>query len=552
MRDQDRGPPGHHLAQGVVNGFLGGGVHRAGGVVEDQDPGVIQQRAGQGDPLTLAAGQAKSPFADHRVVAARQAHDEVVGARGARRRFDVGVAGARAPVADVVPHRLGEQEALLEGDADLAAQRVQGDVPHVMAVDEHGALLRVIEPRHQRCRGRLATSARADDSDARPGRDVQVEAAQDRGARPVGEADAGEGDLAAQLWQLDRAGCVGNGRAQVDELEDALDAGPGLLGDGQDAGQPLGGRDELGDVGGEGQERAQRDLMVQGHPAAEGQHGDLPEDRDGLQNWLVAGLQAHRAHLRAVDGAGRLGHPFELLLLLAEGLDDPDAVEVLVDDLDDVALTLLAVPGGREDLPAHPVGHHQQQRRDDEADDGQQRAQDEHDPDRQHHQQDVAAHDREVVEQPLDQGGVGIGPPDELARRHLLEVLRVHGLEVTLHVAAQVVLDLQGHPAAVIAAEIGKAERGGGERDEQGQPGPQGGGMGQDDAVDDLPLDQGHGGLADAAENRAEQRELQPPAVPEHVARQAPDPARAGWRWCGHWLSFRLAARRSARRLSMA
>ena len=110
----------------------------------------------------------------------------------------------------------------------------------------------------------------------------------------------------------------------------------------------------------------------------------------------------------------------------------------------------------------------------------------------------------------------------------------------------------QGHPAAVVAAEVGEAERGGGEHDEQDQPGPQGGGMGQDDAVDDLPLDQRHDGLADAAEHRAEQRELQLPAVPEHVAPQAPDPARAGWRWCGHWLSLRLAARRSARRLSMA
>jgi integrase len=37
--------------------------------------------------------------------------------------------------------------------------------------------------------------------------------------------DAGEGDLAAEGGQPDRAGCVGNGWVQVDQLEDALDAG---------------------------------------------------------------------------------------------------------------------------------------------------------------------------------------------------------------------------------------------------------------------------------------------------------------------------------------
>ena len=138
--------------------------------------------------------------------------------------------------------------------------------------------------------------------------------------------------------------------------------GPGLLADGQHAGQLAGRRHQLGDVGGEGQERAEGDLVMQGQPAAEGQDGHLAEGRDGLQQRLVARLEPHGAHLRAVQRLGRVGDPLELALLLAERLDHADAVDVLVDDLDHVALALLAVPGGREDPPAHPVGDDEQGR----------------------------------------------------------------------------------------------------------------------------------------------------------------------------------------------
>ena len=57
---------------------LGGGVQRAGRLVQDQDRRVLQQRAGDRQALALAAGQRRAALADHRVVALRLAHDEVV------------------------------------------------------------------------------------------------------------------------------------------------------------------------------------------------------------------------------------------------------------------------------------------------------------------------------------------------------------------------------------------------------------------------------------------------------------------------------------------
>ena len=75
-------------------------------------------------------------------------------------------------------------------------------------------------------------------------------------------------------------------------------------------------------------------------------------------------------------------------------------------------------------------------------------------------------------------------------------------LQVVVHGVAQVVLDLEGDPAAAVAAQVGEAEGGRREHDaaatSQGHSGEV---CVEDDAVDDLPLDQRHDGLADAAEH---------------------------------------------------
>ena len=50
------------------------------------------------------------------------------------------------------------------------------------------------------------------------------------------------------------------------------------------AGEQAGGRDELHEVAGEGEERADGDLAAQRQPAAEHERGDHAQRRDGLQH----------------------------------------------------------------------------------------------------------------------------------------------------------------------------------------------------------------------------------------------------------------------------
>ena len=304
--------------------------------------------------------------------------DELVRLGGAGGRLDLLVGRVGPSVGDVRAHRVGEQEAVLEDDTHLAAQRSQRDVAHVVPVDEDRSLGRVVEARDEHRQGRLAAPARADDGHALTRGDVQIDSAEHRVSVAVAEVDVRERDVTGELGEVDRVGCVGDGRRQVEELEDALEPCPSLLADGQDAGELARRRHQLGDVGRERQEGAEGDLVLEREPAAEREDRHLREQGDRLEERLVSRLQAHRSHLRPVHGLGGVGDAFDLALLLTERLDDADAVEVLVDDLDEVALALLPVPGRREDAPAHAVGDDEQARRDHDAHQGQQRREIEH------------------------------------------------------------------------------------------------------------------------------------------------------------------------------
>ena len=57
MGDEDRRAPAHQRLEAVEQLRLGGGVEAGGGLVEQEHRRVAQQRAGDPDPLALAAGE---------------------------------------------------------------------------------------------------------------------------------------------------------------------------------------------------------------------------------------------------------------------------------------------------------------------------------------------------------------------------------------------------------------------------------------------------------------------------------------------------------------
>ncbi len=165
---------------------------------------------------------------------------------------------------------------------------MQRDVAEVVTVDPHAtpAFARgglVEAPDHER-HGRLAAPARADQGHPLPRRDVQVEPVEHRRPVPIAEATRRRSRWPPSRAELDRVGRVGDRGLQVEQLEDPLDPGPGLLAHGQDAGELPGRGDELGNVGREGEERPDRHLVPEGQPPAEGEDRHLGQRRDRLHD----------------------------------------------------------------------------------------------------------------------------------------------------------------------------------------------------------------------------------------------------------------------------
>ncbi len=146
VRDHEARPALHEAKHGLLDVQLRARVHAAGGLVQDEDGGIRQDGAGDGQELPLALAQASAFLGEHRVVAVVEPEDEGLRVRGARRRHDLGVRGGEPAVADVLPDRLGEEVGILQHDAERGAQSVAGKEADVLAVEGDGAGVDVVEP----------------------------------------------------------------------------------------------------------------------------------------------------------------------------------------------------------------------------------------------------------------------------------------------------------------------------------------------------------------------------------------------------------------------
>src|SRR4029077_13904956 len=97
---------------------LGADVDGGGRLVEDQDPWVGEERAGERDQLALAQREARAALLQLRLVAVLQLEDELVRADRLRRRADLVRRRVRTTEGDVLAHRPGEEEALLRDDPE--------------------------------------------------------------------------------------------------------------------------------------------------------------------------------------------------------------------------------------------------------------------------------------------------------------------------------------------------------------------------------------------------------------------------------------------------
>src|SRR6266516_2712846 len=139
-----------------------------------------------------------------------------------------------------------EQDRVLKHEADLTAERIQGEAPDVGPVDAHLAGIGVVQTRDQLSDRALAGAARADQRDDLAGARAEAHVVQDQpprwavrglprrvlGVEPVRKAHVPEFELAPERGGFLRLRRVGDGRHAGEHLGDPLDARADLPDDG--------------------------------------------------------------------------------------------------------------------------------------------------------------------------------------------------------------------------------------------------------------------------------------------------------------------------------
>ena len=113
------------LADGVEDTGLVVDVEGVSGFVEDEQRGLAQEGAGEGDALALAAGEEDAAVADDGFEAAGEIVDEGGGGAG-EGVAEVGIGGAGLGPEEVLADALVEEDGLLTDVADLDRSALVG------------------------------------------------------------------------------------------------------------------------------------------------------------------------------------------------------------------------------------------------------------------------------------------------------------------------------------------------------------------------------------------------------------------------------------------
>ena len=189
---------------------LGFGVERRRSLVEQDDRRILDQRAGDGDALALAAGELQPVFADRRIVSARQAEDEIVRMRRLGGGDDLRFAGVELAERDVLADRAAEQMNDLPDIGGLFAQRAPRHACYVLSVDQDAPGIGVVEAQDQAEHCRFAAARRPDQGRELAGLGDEAHAAQYRRAGLIGEMHIVEFEARGRELERRQASSLGS------------------------------------------------------------------------------------------------------------------------------------------------------------------------------------------------------------------------------------------------------------------------------------------------------------------------------------------------------
>ena len=330
MGDDDGGAALEHGVHRPLDPRLALGIEVRGRLVEHEHPRSGVECPRQREKLAFARRQRHPTLVHERVEPVRQPVDQLVEPDGAARLahgVEPGrvVGRFRATEGDVVGDGAGEQERLLRHDAELAAQRRERDVAHVVAVDADRTRGDVVEAGDELGDGRLPGAGRADERHGLTGGDLDRDVVQHRNLGLVGEADVVERDGARDEGKIEGVLCFEHrGLGSEQHLQLQRGRPPRLVG-AVELDELLDRGEERGEVQDEGGERADRDTALQHHVPADAEHHDLAGDADEIGDRAVAGVEIGRDDVRIAVRADDVSMPGHVEPAPVERRHHPDA-----------------------------------------------------------------------------------------------------------------------------------------------------------------------------------------------------------------------------------
>ena len=438
VRDEDDGPPLGEIGESLLHDVLALGVEVGGGLVQDEDRGILQERPREGDPLPLPPGELHAALPGEALVAVGHRDDEVVGVGGPGGALDLLRRRAHLAIGDVRLDRVVEQEGVLGDDRDLVPERGLRVAPNVDAIDEDPALRDVVEARDEVRQGRLAATAHSDERDHLAAPDGQADVLERHLAVLVAEPDVVELDRLTEIVQRERVRRVRDRRLEGEDLEDPLGGGRGLLGEVRDPGELAHGTVEHQGGRHEGEERAGRHGALDHAEAPVPEDAHQPEGRqnlhDGLGQLVDSAVLQRQLEQPAVDQI----EPGLLVRLATEGLDDLGAGQRLLEDRVQRGDLLLRPAVDGVEPPAHGADREPDQGEGDQGEEREPRLLRQHDGEERDHGADLPErHDQNLGRQTGQAAGIDHDAGHEVGGVPALEERERHGLDVRVEVAPE-------------------------------------------------------------------------------------------------------------------
>ena len=180
--DDERGATFEQFFQGLLDRVLGLGIDAAGGFVEHEHFGVVDEHADERQELPLPMRERRTPLTHVLLIPVGQPLDEPVGPDEGGGLFDLLQRHVRVVERQVALDRAGEEEHVLQHEPDVPPEMAQRKIADVDAIDQDLAFLDVVETQQQADDGRLPPARSADDGRALARLDGERDVAQVKGA----------------------------------------------------------------------------------------------------------------------------------------------------------------------------------------------------------------------------------------------------------------------------------------------------------------------------------------------------------------------------------